>query len=133
MRVLLDTDVLIDVALKRQPFFSNAAQIIQWAQHSPGQCAVAWHSLSNIAYLVRPDARDFLENLLRFIEVASIGTREAKQALGFPMRDLEDAMQAAAALAFDAHYIVSRNLSHYRKSPIPALSPAQVLAELGKI
>ena len=36
------------------------------------------------------------------------------------MRDLEDAMQAAAALAFDAYYIISRNLSHYRNSPIPA-------------
>ena len=132
MRVLLDTDVLMDVALKREPFFAKGARVIQWAQETPGQAAVAWHSLSNIAYLVRPDARGFLENLLRFVEVAPIGTREAKQALGFPMRDLEDAMQAAAALAFDAYYIISRNLSHYRNSPIPALSPKQFLSEIGK-
>ena len=54
MRVLLDTDVLMDVALKREPFFAKGARVIQWAQETPGQAAVAWHSLSNIAYLVRP-------------------------------------------------------------------------------
>ena len=132
MRVLLDTDVLIDVALKRDPFYASAAEVVQWAQDTPGQAAVAWHSLSNIAYVVRPDARLFLENLLRFVEVSPVGTREAKQAFGFPMNDLEDALQAAAALAFDADYIVSRNLSHYRNSPVTALSPIQFLKEIGK-
>jgi predicted nucleic acid-binding protein len=132
MRALLDTDVLIDVVLKREPFAVSAAEVLNWAEDSPGQTAVAWHSLSNIAYLVRPDARPFLQNLLQFIEVPVVGTREAKQALGFPMNDLEDALQAAAALAFDAHYIVSRNLSHYRNSPIPAISPSQFLKEVGR-
>ena len=132
MRVLLDTDVLIDVALKRDPFVASAAEVLNWTEDSPGQGAVAWHSLSNIAYLVRPDARPFLQNLLQFIEVATVGTREAKQALSFPMNDLEDALQAAAALAFDAHYIVTRNLNHYRNSPIPALSPGQFLKEVGR-
>ena len=132
MRALLDTDILIDVALKREPFFANAAEVVGWAEDSPGQAAIAWHSLSNIAYIVRPDARPFLENLLRFVEVSPVGTREAKQALGFPMSDLEDALQAASALAFDAHYIVSRNLNHYRNSPVPAISPRRFLEEIGR-
>ena len=132
MRALLDTDVLLDVALNRDPFVISAAEVLNWAEDSPGQAAIAWHSLSNIAYLLRPDARPFLQNLLRFIEVAAVGTREAKQALGFPMNDFEDALQTAAALAFDAHYIVSRNLSHYRNSPVPALSPSQFLKEVGR-
>ena len=132
MRALLDTDVLIDVALNRVPFAGPAAEVVNWAEDAPGQACIAWHSLSNIAYLVRPDARTFLQNLLRFVEVAAVGTREAKQALSFPMNDLEDALQAAAALAFDAHYIVSRNLNHYRHSPIPALSPSQFLKVTGR-
>lgn len=132
MKVLLDTDVLIDVALKREPFSAAAASVIQWAEDAPGQAAVAWHSLANIAYLVKPDARPFLDHLLRFVNVAPTGTREAKQALGLPMSDFEDALQAAAAIAFGAECIVSRNLAHYRKSPVPALSPSQFLQQLGR-
>lgn len=101
--------------------------MIRWAQDEPGQVGVAWHSLSNLAYLVHP-AGDFIHDLLHFIEVAPTGTREAKQALGFPMKDLEDAMQAAAALAFDALYIVTRNAKDYKNSPIPAITPSAFLA-----
>ena len=132
MRALLDADILLDVALKREPFFASSAAVTQWAEDSPGQAAVAWHSLSNIAYLVRPDARPFLEHLLRFVDVPSVGTEEAKKALGFPMPDIEDALQAAAALAINADCIVSRNLRHYRHSPVPARSPSQFLKEIGE-
>jgi predicted nucleic acid-binding protein len=132
MKALLDTDVLIDVALKREPFSASAARVIQWAEDAPGQAAVAWHSLANIAYLVRPDARPFLDHLLRFVDVAPTGTRAARQALALPMNDFEDALQAAAAVAFGAECIVTRNLGHYRKSPVPAYSPSQFLQQLGR-
>lgn len=131
MKALLDTDILIDVALKRDPFWESSARVVSWAENSPGQGGIAWHTLANIVYLVRPDARFFLEHLLRFVDVATVGTPEARQALGFPMSDLEDALQASAAMAFGADYIVSRNISHYRKSPVPALSPTQFLQRLG--
>src|SRR5262245_5390278 len=131
MRALVDTDILLDIALNREPFVREAAEVIRWAQSQPGQVGVAWHSLSNVAYLVKP-ARGFIHDLLHFIEVAPAGTREAKQALAFPMRDLEDALQAASAAAFDAMFIVTRNSKDYKKSPIPAITPAKFLAEVGR-
>ena len=132
MRALLDTDVLLDVALKREPFFKTSAEVLRWAESEPGQCSLAWHSLSNISYIVKPSAREFLEHLLNFMEIATVGTREARQALGFRMPDLEDAFQAASALAFDAYFIVTRNIVHYRKSPIPAITPQKFLQEVGR-
>jgi hypothetical protein len=60
MRLLLDTDVLLDVALRRKGFFETRAKVLRWAEAEPGQTAVAWHSLSNLACLVRPNARDFI-------------------------------------------------------------------------
>jgi predicted nucleic acid-binding protein len=132
MRVLLDTDVLLDVALKRDPYFARAADVMRWAQDEPGQAALAWHSLSNIAYLVRPDARKFIDHILQFVEVATVGSREARQAIGLPMIDLEDALQAAAAFTFDATFIVTRNVKDYRRSPIPAVTPTRFLEEVGR-
>jgi len=131
MKLLLDTDVLLDVALGREKFLEDSARVLAWAEGQPGQVAVAWHSLSNLAYLVRPDARGFLRDLLRFAEVAPTGTNSAIQAIGFPMADFEAALQAAAALAFGARYIVTRNLPHYKKSPVPAITPGQILRKLG--
>jgi predicted nucleic acid-binding protein len=132
MRVLIDTDVLLDVALQREPFVSASRQVLDWAQSEPRQAAVAWHSLSNIYYLTGPPARDFINDLIQFVEVAPCGTREARQAVGFPMRDLEDALQAAAALAFDALFVVTRNVRDCKGSPVPPISPDQFIKELGK-
>jgi predicted nucleic acid-binding protein len=132
MRILIDTDVLLDVALNREPFVSQSRQILDWAQSEPRQAAVAWHSLSNIFYLTGSSSRDFIKDLIQFVEVAPTGSKEAKQAIGFPMADFEDALQAAAALAFDALFVVSRNSRDYKGSPVPAISPARFIKELGK-
>ena len=131
MRALVDTDILLDIALNREPFVRESAEVIRWAQSEPGQIGIAWHSLSNVAYLVEA-ARSFIDDLLHFIEVAPTGTREAKQALGFPMEDLEDALQAASAVAFDAMFIVTRNSKDYRKSPVPAITPSKFLVQIGR-
>jgi predicted nucleic acid-binding protein len=130
MRILIDTNVLLDFALGREPFLADSKQVLKWARDNPGEASVAWHSLSNLAYLVSGDVRGFLQDLLSYVEVPSVGTSDAVQALHFPMSDIEDAMQAAAALAFRAQWIVTRNERDYRNSPAPALSPAKFLKQI---
>ncbi len=87
---------------------------MKWTENEPGQAAVAWHSLSNLAYLLRPDARGFIWDLLNFVEVTPTRT--------------EQALQAAAALSFGAFHMITRNAVHYKNSPVSAISPAQFLA-----
>ena len=128
MRILIDTDVLLDFALGREPFASASQQVIAWAEANPGHAAVAWHSLSNIAYLAPSGARSFLAELLDFVEVPPTGTVDAIGAMKFPMRDLEDALQASAALNFQADYVISRNARDYKGSPVPAMTPEEYLS-----
>jgi hypothetical protein len=128
MRVLLDTDVLLDVALAREPHVDHSAAVLQWAQ-AGGEAAVAWHSLTNCSDLLK-GGRPFLNNLLKLVDVAPVGSDDARLALGLPMSDVEDAFQAAAAVAWKADLIVTRNLPDYRKSPVPAISPADFLKML---
>ena len=132
MKVLLDTDILLDVALRRPGFFEDSAAVLSWAEANPGEAAVAWHSLANLFYLVRLDGRKFIRELLEFVEVAPVGTEEMRAALGFPMKDLEDAMQASAALSFGARHIITRNLPDYRQSPVQALKPVVFLHLIGQ-
>jgi hypothetical protein len=130
VKILIDTDVLLDVALARDPHLAASADVLRWAE-SQGTAAVSWHSLPNCAYLLKGGGRRFLERLLRIVQVAPVGAPDARRALQLPMADIEDAFQVASALAWQADFIVTRNVRHYGKSPVPALTPAAFLQRSG--
>lgn len=129
MRILIDTNVLLDVALNRAQFVADSAKVLDWAEMHPKQAAIAWHSVANVAYLVRQDARAFLAELLAFIEVAAGDTATVRQALAMPTNDFEDALQASAAIEFGADIIVTRNVSDFKKLPITAMTPTRFVAD----
>ena len=133
--ILLDTDVLIDVALDRHPYSGPASQILDRVEHGAESACIAWHSVSNLYYLIAPSrggvsARDFIMELTRFVAVAATDTEAVRYAAGLPMPDFEDAMQVAAARACGARTIVTRNVRDYERSPIPSVSPQEALTGL---
>ncbi len=133
--MLLDTDVLIDVALDRHPHSGPSAELLDRIEHGAEPAFIAWHTVSNFYYLVAParggwSARDFIVELTRFIAVAVTDTEAVRYAAALPMPDFEDALQVAAARACGARYIVTRNVKDYARSPIPTLSPQEALSEL---
>ena len=78
--ILLDTDVLLDVALDRQPHVEASAALLSLLERRPRMVFVAWHTLSNFYYLVSPtrgrdDARQFL------IDRSPVPARTPKQLL----------------------------------------------------
>ena len=133
--MLLDTDVLIDVALDRRPFSGPASELLDRIERGPDNAFIAWHTVSNFYYLVASSrggagARDFIVELTRFVAVATTGTAALHYAAALPMADFEDAMQVAAAQACGARYIVTRNTRDYARSPIRAVTPQDALDEL---
>ena len=133
--ILLDTDVLIDVALDRRPHSDPAAELLDQIEHGAEAASIAWHSVSNLYYVVTPalggvSARDFIVELTRFVGVAATDTEGIRYAAELPMKDFEDAMQVAAARACGARHIVTRNVQEYERSPIRAVAPQEALSEL---
>lgn len=129
MKILIDTNVFLDVALNRAEWVVDSAKVLDWAEVNPKQAAIAWHSVANVAYLVKQDAREFIADLLTFVEVAAGDTATIRQALAMPTSDFEDALQASAAIGFGADIIVTRNTSNYKKLPIAAMTPTKFVAE----
>jgi len=130
--ILIDTDILIDVALDRRPFSDPAAELLDRLQTGPKRAFVAWHTVSNFYYLVASardgsDARAFITELIRFVAVADCGTNAVAYAAGLEMADFEDAMQVAAAKACGARFVVTRNAKDFKRSPIPAVTPPEAL------
>ena len=134
--MLVDANILIDLALNREPHVADATELLNRLAREPGRASVAWHSISNIHYIVaRPQgdtkARDFIADLARFLTVVPTGTDALRYALALPMRDFEDAMQVAAANAGGASHIITRNIRDFASSPVSAITARQAIALLG--
>lgn len=133
--MLLDTDVLIDVALDRHPHSQSSCKLLDRIERGARRTFVAWHTLSNFYYLVKrtrggADTRGFIADLVRFVSVAPADTNALRYAVSLPIPDFEDAMQVAAARACGAEHIVTRNVTDFERSPIPAITPGEALDRL---
>jgi predicted nucleic acid-binding protein len=133
--VLLDTDVLVDVALNRAPHAEASAGLLDLLERRSGSAFVAWHTIANFYYLVAPTrggrpTRDFVLDLLRFAEAAPASTEALRKATRLQMKDFEDAMQVVAAEACGADVIATRNIRDYARSPLRAATPKVLVSEL---
>lgn len=130
--ILLDTDVILDVALGRDPHAEASSALLDQIERGGRGAFVAWHTLSNIHYMIRPgrgdtNARTFLLELTRFVTVAPTDRESFRYAATLDMADLEDAMQVAAARACGVSVIATRNLRDFARAPIQARTPADIL------
>ena len=136
MIILVDADVLIDLALDREPFAEPAAALLDRLERGPSRGVVAWHTLANLHYLVAPrrgraGTRRFIGELCTFLEVAPTTTVHVRLAVEAPVADFEDALQVGAAIAAGAEVIATRNVRDFRRSPVPAFTPVDLLERLG--
>ena len=136
MRLPIDINVLLDVALQRPGAAASARLLAQCGRQHGGW--LAWHSLATLAYIIERQystvlARDFIRSLLVWAQVAQTATVDVQTALELPMADFEDALQAAAAMACGAQVIVTRNERDFKGSPVVALSPEAFLRKYGAV
>jgi predicted nucleic acid-binding protein len=125
VKVLIDTNVVFDVIERRQPHYAASLAVLKMARRGEVAGAVASHTLANAFYRYGKRVVPFLtRDLLSDLQVCCGDSHECLSALRLGMADLEDALQVAAAHAFKAHFILTRNGRHFRRSNIPALSPA---------
>ena len=131
MRLKLDINIFLDVVFERQGHQASAALIATCG--STNESWIAWHSLATLYYLISrqtspEEARSFIGDLLTWSRVAPTTHEHALQAASLPMRDFEDALQAVAAIACGASFVITRNGSDFLHSPIAALTPEELLA-----
>jgi predicted nucleic acid-binding protein len=136
MRVLLDTDVVLDVLADRQPFAIEAA--VLWLAHEQGRLEAYISPITpiNIFYILRrqlgtTQARQLVGRLLRTVPVCPLDQTILKRADELPMADFEDAVQAAAAEAAGFDAVITRNTKDYASAPLPIFTPAEALGQLG--
>jgi predicted nucleic acid-binding protein len=135
MKILIDTDILIDLALDRKPHAENADKLFKAIEKGLCEGYVAWHSISNFYYMTssalgKKLCREYVHDLCQVIEIPKTSTNDMIAATSLEMNDFEDAMQCAAGLAANVNFIVTRNISDYKKSPLDVLKPADFLKRI---
>ena len=135
LRVLLDTNVLLDLALRREPWLTEAQTM--WDARDAHQiiCYVPASSLTDLYYISRKQigntqARDVLHYCLANFEICAVNRLIVEFALTLPGNDVEDNVIISCALNEALDLIVTRNVSDFKHSPIQAVKPPDVLKHL---
>ena len=132
-KMLIDTNVLLDYLLEREPFFEYAKGIMVSCAEGKVKGCIAAHSIPNIFFILRKDyntkeRREILSTLCSIFDVEGID--KAKLLFGLAnedFTDFEDCLQMECAKSYGADYIVTRNVADYSVSEIKAIEPKDYL------
>lgn len=133
LRILIDLNIVVDALTERQPFFEASAQVLAAAETGEFEGWIAAHSVTTLFYLLEKDssnaaARVYLTKLIRFLKIATVDAATIDRALALPYDDFEDAVQMMAAVYANCAYVVTRDRDGFKAGPLPAVSPAELLA-----
>jgi predicted nucleic acid-binding protein len=137
MRVLLDTNVVLDVLLMRTVWQAEAAVILDAARKSQIVAAFTSLSVANCFYVARrhggiPMARLVVRECLGAFEILPIDRDTLLAAEGMPGTDFEDNIQIAAAIAARVEAIVTRDPAGFSDCVIPVFTPRQLAQQLAR-
>jgi len=133
MVILIDTNIILDYLVARQPFVVNAKNVLRLCFRQECKGYIAAHSVTNIFYILRNDfsaskRKKMLIELCEYIEIAGIQKKQIIDALlNEDFDDIEDRLQVECASMVNADYIVTRNIADFSTSSIPAILPEDLL------
>jgi len=135
MKVLFDTNVLLDVFLEREPFFEASAQAIGLAEKGEIEGWICGTTVTTIFYLLAKQlsskiANQHVREILKIFNVSNINRVVLEDALENNFNDYEDGVLYESAIHANLEAIISRNQKDFDKSEIPVYSPTVFLEAL---
>ena len=133
MKILIDTNILIDFFARREPFFEDAVKIFELCQKEIVEGSIAAHSIVDMAYILRKnftldELKKIFLRLCTIFKVEAIDVEKILRAIDDnEFKDFEDCLQMQCAVSFDADYIVTRNVDDFKAGNILAVTPQDFL------
>jgi predicted nucleic acid-binding protein len=133
MKLLLDTNVLLDVLAARRPFYDAAARIWSLAEHEEVEAFVSAISFNNVYYIVRKaggkaKADEALRTLRDLFTPVPLDARMINQSMDAPIDDFEGAVQFHSAARQKCDYLITRDPDGFPGTGVPVLAPHEFLA-----
>jgi predicted nucleic acid-binding protein len=129
MRVLFDTNVLLDALLAREPFVADATFLLETVESGQVEGFMSATRVTDVHYLVARQTKSAevaiaaVTQLLALMEICAVDRGLLEQAIALGLTDFEDAVQVASAMKLGLEAIVTRDVDGFRGSRILVLSP----------
>jgi predicted nucleic acid-binding protein len=136
VRVLVDTNIVLDFLLQREPFFQDAELLFQAIEAEQIIGYITATTLTDIFYIARKHTRDIAQarqavsEILTAMVICPIDRGVLESALDSGFSDFEDAVQIFAAVSQGLEIILTRDQKGFTDSPIPILSIQKLLERL---
>lgn len=133
MKILIDTNIILDVMLKREPFYRLSLEILRLSKKDDVDEYVSASAITDIYYLAYRQLRDkgivreLMRKLLTVVSIASVSGQEIESALSLEWNDLEDPVQYSVAYLQEMDGIVTRNPNDHKKAKIKVWEPGELL------
>ena len=138
MKLLIDTNVILDVLFNREPFNSDACEILKLSALSELELFVSASAITDIYYIVRKElkdsekSRDAIKRILEIVNIAGVSSAEISNALSLAWKDFEDSVQYSVAYLQGMDGIVTRNPRDYEGSRVKIYEPQDALQNFGR-
>jgi len=131
LRVLFDTNVVLDLLLDREPFSLDAANCFSRVETGQIEGWLCASTVTTLHYLIRKSAgarraRESISLLLSLFQIAPVNKTALEGALNLPFSDFEDAVLHEAARLVNADVIVTRNTADFKHSNVPVWLPGRL-------
>lgn len=134
--LFLDTNIIIDLLAKRDPFYNEAALLFSLADKKKIRLSVSALSFANTNYILlqskkSEEAKQILRKLKLIVQVVSLDDKIVELALNDnDFKDYEDALQYYSALENGIDAIITRNLKDFKKAKLPVMTAAQFIESM---
>ena len=131
-RILLDTNVILDIALNRKPFVQKSGELLLYLEKNRIPAYISATTVTDIYFIAQRKtshnkAIGFLKNLFDFIGIAGVDSISILNALNSNMKDFEDAVQSETAKQNSIKIIITRNQDDFKNSGLEIYSPKEFL------
>lgn len=133
MKLLVDTNVILDVLLKRHPYGESALRMLALIEKGEISGYLCGTTITTIYYLARKHlgsepARQCISSLLTIFEIAPVSRPILLNALALDFSDFEDAVLHESAKAISVDGIITRNLADFKNAVLPVFGPDELEA-----
>ena len=130
--IFIDTNILLDVAMRREDFYRHSAMIWADCESRRVQGFVSAISLNNMYYVLRKrvdfgTALEYVRLVLDVFSVVPVDDALLRLAVDCPHKDFEDSIQYFSAVQAGAECIVTRDRQHFSNSQLPVVTPEEYL------
>jgi predicted nucleic acid-binding protein len=132
MKILFDTNVLLDAMLAREPFLADATFLLNAVESGRVEGFMSATTVTDVHYLVGRQTKSSeaaiaaVTRLLALMEICAVDREVLEQAIALELPDFEDAVQIACAIKLELEGIVTRDVNGFAGSPIPVFSPQEL-------